>query len=153
MKKIFKFTCITFISLLLIGCEKRLYEDKDMTKAFIENHQQELAVVEEFTNSKTFQPYFTMFITPKGGGTIETGMAHCSHTIFLEKNLFGSYSLLFEKKDISENGKNAMFQNAEKCLLEAIRLFILNKEQKKSALTLSKDQNVRLNEKFVLQSK
>lgn len=149
MTNILKLTCIAFICLLLNGCEKRLYEDKDMTKAFIENHQKELAVVEEFTNTKTFKPYFTMFVTPKGEDKIEIVMANCSHTIFLDKNLFGSYSLLFEKKDIIENGKNIMFQNAEKCLSEVVRMVTLNKEQNKSAL--SKDQNDRLNEKFTLQ--
>lgn len=42
MTKILKLTCIAFICLLLNGCDKRPYEDKDTTKAFIENRQKDL---------------------------------------------------------------------------------------------------------------
>lgn len=153
MKKIFKFTCITFISLLLIGCEETLYEDKEMTKSFVESHRKELNIVEEFDNTKTFQPYYTMFITQKSGEIIKTNMANCSHTIFFRKSLFGSYSLLFEKKDIIKNGKNVMFQNTEQCLLEAVHFKVQNDQVQKNRLKIQEEENKQLNQKFVLQSK
>lgn len=138
---------LAFLVVGAIASDK--YEDKDMTKEFVNKHYKELQVIDEFyteRNPKILR-FWDLFIKPKNGSFAEfyTGDACHQYYISLEKSLFGNYSLEFKKQDIAENGKQKMFLYASECL-EAIHynFFRLQKINAKKA----QEQNDRLNQKF-----
>lgn len=145
---------VFFSLLFLCASANASYEDKDMTKAFIETHNEELKVIEEIYNEPVPKSFFwDVFIKPKNGKfvAIGTGEYACQkYYISLEKSWLGNYSLNFREQDIAENGKQFMFSYASECLKAAYYNFSKQKE----IMTQKKQEgDIRLNEKFTLPSK
>jgi len=101
------------------------YEDKDMTKAFVEENKEKLQVVIDFKIYRkparppvnqsyidsSYRPnkFFSIFRTKSSSLPIE-----CDKYITLDKTL-GSYSLIFKKSDVINFGKKEMYCYANKC--------------------------------------
>jgi len=151
------FTCfaITFIE-TNSQLEKNLVEDKDMTQAFVENHQKELALIDSFYQTSFDEENFNMAVlhySDKNKKFYEEDIRlvfypnspYCSMPIDFSNN-----KLLFSKEYVVQYGKEEVFKRAENCLT-----FIYNNQisrLKQQEETKSFEQS-RLNQKFVLQNK
>lgn len=147
MINILQLTCIAFCVTFLVGCGDNTFEDKDMTQAFIQKYQNELNIIEEFENTRTYKGAypegFDLSYKPKGESYIDEKYVNCNDVISLKKQFFGNYSLSFREEDIVKYGKTIMFQKAEECFVLVVSR--CQRDRKSDEL-----RNERLNEKFVL---
>lgn len=94
-----------------------VYEnDKDMTKAFNDQYKKELKIIKNFNNS-------------------ENALKYKTDNLFYDQAAIVSYvniayeneTLYFKKEEVEKHGKQYVYEEAEKCLKEIIR--IINKKE------------------------
>lgn len=137
-------TCFLFS---LSGCEKKSdYEDKDLTKTFIENNKSKLKMVSEIysvqidstgTNGDIdtrVNESFISFINPMPYHN-KNYIKDCNHILFINSN-----TVEFSKEDVIRYGKEYMYKEAQKCL-DSVLLEMKNEKVENEKIKKQIDEN------------
>jgi hypothetical protein len=147
MKNLAIFGLMTCFLFSLSGCEKKSdYEDKDLTRTFIENNKIKLKLISEIksiqvgslvTNAdidtRVNEPFLS-FINPMPYRN-KNYIKDCNHILFINSN-----TVEFSKEDVIRYGKEYMYKEAQKCL-DSVLLEIKNEEVEKEKIKKQIDEN------------
>lgn len=151
-QNLIKIGLVASLMIIFSGCTKKAdYEDKDLTKTFLENNKNKLKKIYKIrsirvsytgVNKDIFSTISESFIDSiiLSLNFKSSYISGCNYILFIDSN-----SVEFSQDDIIEYGKEKMYKEAQKCLDSAITSL----EQEKLDKRISDyKKEISLNKKF-----